>query len=287
MEGYVLNKSHTRYTSNGVTAIDFDWDTDDAPFVKGDFITLLDPLGYDNFPLLLGKGYIKKVTVSRLQTPSQIVNPKKAKYHYRIISNTFEPFKKYHELDDYAYSLQRIFRYQNPERQFRRTFTSIETEDVVTLEKEWIFVSRTILGRLINALPRLNKLEFVSRAILKFGTDDLSKVTYTKGLRFLKDYIEEEIIARGHYLTSTRDLLQSALKDIVGKEDIGFLLEDGKTESIRNQAILFDQVFRLESTFETLEKNLLKAQETNANSEQHFRRVFRSNKWPIDLNKDE
>jgi hypothetical protein len=287
MAGYVLNGTHVKYNSNGLTTIDFDWDDDEAPLHNDDFITLLDPSNQGDFPLLLGKGYIKKINISRLQAPSKLAKPQKTKYHYRIISDSFESYKKYNELDDYAYSLQRIFRYQNPERQFRRTFTALETEDVVTLEKEWIFISRTILGRLINALPRLNKLEFVSQAILEFNTDDLRKVSYTKGLRFLKDYIEEEILAKGRYLTSTRDLLENTLKQVVGKEDLGFLLENEKTESIATQALLFDRVFALESTFKTLETNLVRAQEMNVNSELHFARVFRGNRWPIDLNKDE
>jgi hypothetical protein len=184
MGGYVLNKTHVKYTSNGLTTIDFDWDDDEAPLHNNDFFTLLDPSAHGDFPLLLGKGYIKRINISRFQTPSKVSKPQKAKYQYRIISDSFEPYRKYNELDDYAYSLQRIFRYQNPERQFRRTFTALETEDIVTLEKEWIFISRTILGRLINALPRLNKLEFVSQAILEFNTDDLRKVSYTNGLRF-------------------------------------------------------------------------------------------------------
>jgi hypothetical protein len=68
---------------------------------------------------------------------------------------------------------------------------------------------------------------------------------------------------------------------------LGFLLENEKAESITNQALLFDRVFALENTFKTLETNLVRAQEMNPQSAQHFIRVFRGNRWPIDLNKDE
>lgn len=205
-----------------------------------------------------------------------------------VIKDTFDenPF-----LDDYTFSLQGIFNYSHPYRHFSRKFTNIDDFDYETLQKELLFASRTVFGRLFHSLPIENQLEFLQIAIEEYKTTDFSIIPISQGVEFLYDYTKR-ITQLGKILRATDILLKENFTNILDTKEVGFeylkrVIDKNRTKMIpkgdliEKQVSLFNQAFEYENGVrETVE---MVTNTTQKNKDIRFIEKFKDKTWPIKI----
>src|ERR1700749_203086 len=259
---------------------------------------------------LYNKGFVKSIDVEiakELNEREQRINyyrikKKLTQYKFYIHTVKYEGasiFKKHSFLDDYTYSLLKIYkRYVKPARHFGRVITELPEVDFETLQKERIYVDRTLFGRLINALPYQNRLQFILFIIDEFKEADLRKIKFSAAFPLLKEFVNSGVIETGKYLIKSEELIERSREIFNGDLDIGFAYEDyliNKSETqrskeipqidyIKGQANLFRDVFNIDENFD----ELFTGEHLNYSKEDReiFDKTFNQRAWPVDLNTD-
>lgn len=215
-------------------------------------------------------------------------------YKHEITFEGAYPFTKYKYLDDYTYSLQKIYkRYIKPVRHFSHSITSINLGDFETLVKERIFIERTIFGKLINSIPYTNRLEFLLYAIEKFGNADLREISPIEALPDLKKIVRSGVIELGKYMVESQKLVEEMESIFGSNANVGFannLTTDINKDpividSLKMQANLFNAVFSINHDFDSLfsSQNF----ELSKDDRDYFKSAFSKRFWPVDLTPDE
>lgn len=220
--------------------------------------------------------------------------PKLKYFNHEVEFKKGIPFTDYKYLDDYSYSLIKIYkRFIKPARHFSRSVTELPKIDYETLDKERIFVQRTMFGRLINALPYPNRLQFLLFAIETFNSPDLREVQLSRAFPFLKDFVGSGVIKMGHYLIKSQEMINN-LKLFDQEFEVGFennltiegslnkLTGETNIDYINDQVYLFNQVFSISNNFE----KLFSMDDINPVDTSVFEIAFRRRSWPVDLNTD-
>ena len=186
-------------------------------------------------------------------------------------------------LSDLEYSIKSVYRHRNPIVHFQQQYRDLPQQDYETIVKGWVYTTRTTFGKLINSLPRQNKLEFMLQAMDKFSTVDFKDISLQSGLEFLYNYIDKRILSRGKVIVETNKLIIENLADILPHTEIGFINPESKTNNnLSVQAALFEKLFALENNSNILQFiNGAKSEDTNL--EHRFLQIFKSETWPIDL----
>lgn len=221
-------------------------------------------------------------------------------YYHRFDFAQAENYKEYKFLDDYSYSLLKVYkRYIKPVRHFSKIVTDIGETDFTTLKNENIFISRTIFGRLVNSMPYANRLQFLLYCLEEFKTTDLRKVHFTKATPILKKFIGHGILDMGKYLTESVEIIKSN-PDLFGDyRFVGFVEENDLlkfrtrplrskakllVDNIYDQSLLFKNVFDYNKSFENLFSE--EKFEIKKTVVEDFEKKFSKRPWPVDLNTD-
>jgi|GEM_PF-3565287 len=186
-------------------------------------------------------------------------------------------------LNDLKYSLKVVYNFYKPETHFSQQFRDINSDDYKTIVNGWIYTIRTAFGKIVNALPKQNRLEFMLFAMDEFKTIDFVKIPLIDGIEFLNSYVAKRILSRGKLLVATDKLIQSKLKTVLDPKQVGFVDEvTGNEKSIHTQALIFQKLQSLESKI-TLTEYLSKSIGSNKELQDHFDKLFKRETWPIDL----
>ncbi|MBA4241485.1 MAG: hypothetical protein C0448_12225 [Sphingobacteriaceae bacterium] len=210
-----------------------------------------------------------------------------------------ESFKTHKSLDDYSYSLLKIYkRYINPVRHFSRVVTELPKSDYETLELERIYIERTLFGRLINSIPYENRLQFILIAVNQFKKADFREIPLADALILLKDFVSSGLIKMGEYLIESQKLIKNNYELFGDIEKVGFISPDIfnsneelkedhldlKTDYIESQSKLFNRLFEIDTDFDSLFS--IAGFEIKQNEKMEFRKIFSESSWPIDLTFD-
>lgn len=261
---------------------------------------------------LLNKGYINKTYEPKKIKSKDLTlkesrevkynREKKGKtisfYLHRTDFSQANPFKKHIYLDDYSYSLLKVYkRYIKPIRHFSKIVTEINEKDFNTLKNENIFFSRTIFGRLINSLPYANRLQFMLYCLEEFKTNDLRLINYSNATPMLKKFIKEGLLNMGQYMIESINIVNNNSKLFGDYQNIGFIDENDlisttnekdklieKMDDLYTQSKLFEELFNYNSDFDSLfnEDNF----KMNSLVLDEFEKAFNKRPWPVDLNTD-
>jgi len=186
-------------------------------------------------------------------------------------------------LSDLEYSIKSVYRFNNPIVHFQQQFRSLSKQDYDTIVHGWVYAARTTFGKLINAIPRQNKLEFMLQAMDHFSTVDFRDIALDEGVVFLYNYIDRRILSRGRLLVATNKLIKDHLSDIIPSEEIGFFNPKTKqTNNLNLQASAFEDLFQLENKSNII-KFIKKSISEDSQLEQRFLQIFKNETWPIDL----
>jgi hypothetical protein len=186
-------------------------------------------------------------------------------------------------LDDLKYSLKSVDNFGKPQVHFQQQFRQLKENDFSTIVNGYIYTARTVFGKLVNSIPRQNKLEFMLLAMEKFNTIDFVKISLLDGIEFLNEYINRRILSRGRLLVATDNLITRNLKDQVDLNEIGFIDEEtGNEKNLKAQADIFKKIFDVQKNSNFLELIQTTIQQ-NKEIETHFFKIFKTQTWPIDL----
>lgn len=230
--------------------------------------------------VISSKGEIIPFIGSSKKSSSQNISSYKHLFDYEI-----EGFlTKNNKLSDLEYSLKSVYRYNSPEVHFHAQIRKLETEDYDTITNGWIYTIRTLFGKLVNALPRQNKLEFMLQCMDRFRTIDFKEVSLFQGYEFLNSYIERRIHSKGRLLVEIDEMLRTNLGNILPQNEIGFINTDNQVgNNISIQANMFKDLFTADLKLKSTNEQLRRYQLAKDTVEKRFEKIFESESWPIDL----
>lgn len=258
-----------------------------------------------------------KGVVNKVQTIPSNLNSKEIEINKRLIESgknelkmyehsyyflEANPFTKNTFLDDYTYSLLKIYRrYLKPIKHFSFAVTKIENNDLETFENEEIYYERTLFGKLINSLPYHNRIEFILFSLNEFKTSNLNDIPISSSLPYLMDFVDSGVLTLGKYLVETKRILSNLDNLFSDINQVGFIeeemlnkeqdslvnMEDNNLASsnlIVPQANLFEDLFSLDFNIQSFNK--IFKQKSNTESLARFTELFRKRGWPIDVTND-
>jgi hypothetical protein len=204
-------------------------------------------------------------------------------YRYNFDFHVDKKLIKNNLLSELEYSLPVVENYNKPETHFQQQFRNMPDKDYETVVNGWVYASRTVFGKLINALPRQNKLEFMIQAMDYFSTIDFRNTSILEGLEFLYSYIERRILSRGRILVATDSIINKELNGLLPSNAVGFIDPDTKRiQNISTQAKIFKNLFDLEHE-KSLKTSLNDTIQSNKDIEDRFKKLFNRRPWPVDL----
>lgn len=197
-----------------------------------------------------------------------------------------KPLNENNQFDDLTYSLYSIHNYVKPISHFQHQLTIVGEKDFETIEKGWIYLYRTLFGKIANVLPFENRFEFSLMVSREYKTVHFKGLPYEELLKKLIDYIEVRIHGRGHLITNTSIMLKTIGEKI--NEDlspVGFIpyeRSDGRAkhgDEIMTQARLFESLFTAYKELDITSIFMKK----DPHSER-FNKLFERREWPLNLN---
>ncbi|MFD2556047.1 hypothetical protein [Sphingobacterium tabacisoli] len=242
---------------------------DDLVFTNSATVTRIDP-----------RLVVKSDSTSASRTNK---TKKRDSYDHYFSFEVEEILKENNKLSELEYSLPIISNYLKPEVHFQTQYRTLEKDDYQTIVKGWIYATRTVFGKLANALPRQNKLEFMIESIDNFSTINFKEISLVDGLDFLYKYIDRRILSRGELLIGIDRILNRHLGDLLPVEEVGLIdPQSNKAQNINSQAKIFNDLFQLEKG-KNLKDSLRETIDKNSQLEERFQKMFSRKTWPIDL----
>lgn len=252
---------------------------------ESDLIIFIDPI--DNTLKFSSHGFVEKVLEPKVIKPSSSEIHKRQSMGLSLPEDTYQHYYNFYIqesvqennlLSDMEYSIKDVYRFNKPQIHFQQQFRALKEEDFETIVHGWIYKARTTFGKIINALPRVNKLEFMLEAMDEFSTIDFRDVPLIEGLEFLNDYLQRRILSTGRLLVEIDKILNNDFKDILPVEQIGFICpESVKGNLISEQSNYFKKILPISDsgwlTNEIIQPDL----------DDRFQKIFAKETWPIDL----
>ncbi len=183
--------------------------------------------------------------------------------------------------DDLIYSLLTVKNYARPMVHFQRQYRELGKKDYETITKGWLYVARTAFGKLVNALPKETKLQFMLHAMRDFDTVDFTNLKYDALLDNLKNYIEGHILSQGRLLRETERMLREDLNGLdIPVAEIGFYDEERqKADLVQTQAGLFQDLFDIDPESTLIQE--IKTEVEKNEQEDRFYNMFKKRTWPL------
>lgn len=216
------------------------------------------------------------------------INVKDSESEYKTIIITLrlvQQFKEQKLLEDYVYSLRRITNYANPVRHFSRKYTRLYDAEFEAIVEDKIYLKRTILGTVLNAMHRDHQIAFIAYIAQESPELLLGKTEIDKALRLLLTYLDFAIIKPAEYLKESAVLLQN----IVNQQEyaqIGFG-KDAENLTSKNVNLIQPQVETIElylNDFFGFKNEKLGLQLLELDENQKFKRLFKNTPLPLTLN---
>ena len=194
-------------------------------------------------------------------------------------------------LEDFAYSLLKVYRYAVPTRHFRRSYLRLEESDFNALVNAQIFWSRTAFGSFINQLPRMMQMRFMVKLAELQPRVLIERAGYNLIWQVLRDFIKEEYVAAARIFIEIRRQVEELETSQEGKlrfEELFFSSDDpdDRPNSISKQEGLFTKFFEALTAEEepiSLLEQLDAKVEHEESTEQEFEKTFRGKPWPVQM----
>jgi len=188
-------------------------------------------------------------------------------------------------LEDYVYSLKRISNYAYPIKHFARKYSRLHDAEFEAIVEDKIYVKRTIVGTILNAMHRDHQEGFISYIAnespeLLTGNSDMDKV-----LGLLLIYLDFAIIKPAQYLIESAEILQSIISE---KEfaDVGFGLDIEKITP-KNTQLIKPQVSAIIEHLSNIPghpNQIFGFQVLELKDNPKFKRLFKNSRLPLTLN---
>jgi len=213
-----------------------------------------------------------------------IQNPDQALKKIFISLNLVKHFEKSKNIMDYIYSLSRITNYDNPMKHFTRKYSRIYETEFDAIVQDKIFVSRSILGTVLNALPREHQEAFIDYIAVEAPELLTNNIDIDRALSLLKTYLKFSIIEQAEYLKESASMLKSIISEDEYSK-IGFSLNTEK-ERIQSVEMIKPQVEIIDEYLDDYVNLLDKAAEPKLFENREnwkFKQLFKKTRLPITL----
>lgn len=212
-------------------------------------------------------------------------------FRFKANLSIIQIFEQARYLEDFSYSLIKIYRYGEPARHFCRRYLELSDYDFRTLVEAKIYWARTGFGYFINQLPQVHLIRFMSMLAETEINMLLQQTGYNKAWQVLRNFIEEEYVSAGQVFESISKQFDNFLEypDIeLNPSSISMSSdeEDDIPDSIDQQIRLFSQ-FTQSLFIEDNEISLLQEIDRKIEQEQLLEKTFQKNfkgiPWPIQM----
>ena len=212
---------------------------------------------------------------------------------YKFIAKiiNIESFEENRHLDDFTYSLEKIYRYKNPLLHFRRPYIRFSEYDFRTINEARIYWARTAFGHFINHLPQEHIVRFMRKLAESAPEVLLQQSDYKRAWNALHKFIEEEYVSAANLFKEIKGQVERAndIFDIgLYYSKIGFSTDDENDtpDFIQKQERLFSRFTNL-LYFDEIQLDLLheidKRIEASESIDDNFDKIFRGTSWPIQM----
>ncbi|MGI4751266.1 MAG: hypothetical protein ACRYFB_11580 [Janthinobacterium lividum] len=137
----------------------------------------------------------REESVSIVIAKNKAVPKDKFRHTYNYLIN--KTLEVNNSLNDLKYSLKAVDNFGKHQKYFEQQFRQLIDTDFKTITNGYIYTARTVFGKLVNSIPRQNKLEFMLNAMEKFKTIDFTKIPLLEGIDFLINYLNRRILSWG------------------------------------------------------------------------------------------
>jgi hypothetical protein len=198
---------------------------------------------------------------------------------YDLKLNKTKTLSKNNKVNDLAFSLTSVYNYKKPISHFQQQITVVNNDDFETIEKEMIYLSRTIFGKLINVLPFENKYEFAVMIGREKNNFNFKGIDFNLALDKLIIYIDERFLSRGELITNSMQLLKKINQNVeFNVNEVGFY-----NESLSSGNIIAIQAEYFEELFKSFDIKKLKQKMVDKDINR-FNELFKNREWPLYLN---
>lgn len=192
-------------------------------------------------------------------------------------------FKEDKLVEDYSYSLLRISDFKNPSKHYnKRVYSRIEDLEFEAIVNDKIYINRTILGTILNALHHDHQKSFIEFLASEEPNLLSNKTDVDKALNYLFKYVHANIIEPINYLKSAGELFSN----IFGHEELINLGIAEDTERLKNLKMVKPQIDLIEKYQQYLSLNYKTERETvisDVLENNKFRTLFRNSRLPLNL----
>lgn len=179
-------------------------------------------------------------------------------------------------LYQYMYSFPRVKSYtQNLYRHFKNKYYRLSNQEFNAIDKDIIFVSRTIVGVALNSLHIEHKYAFIEYLAEEYPQAISGKLDYSILFNLIKEYISFSLIDPSYQLIS-------GLNDAGNFVHADILMSLSFADEGQQYDRIFPQVSILKEALEQYEE-ALKELEGSKDNERIFNKIFSNSGLPIDL----
>jgi len=219
---------------------------------------------------------------------AELKRTKDGSFLFQAFIKDINEFSEPRLLDDYVYSLLKIYRYKKPNLHFRRPYIAMAEFDYNTIVTGIIFWARTAFGLFINQLPQLEFINFVRQLSESEHDLFLQRASFNRSWSELRKLIEDKYISAAKIFSAIRQTIEVLNKDRgigVNYNKLQISSDDDTiADSIHKQEILLSQ-FRDSITFGHNDDNLFDVISMtirdNEKTENKFEEQFRGLPWPL------
>ena len=198
-----------------------------------------------------------------------------------------DDFESPRNLDDFAYSLRKVYSYDSPERHFRLPYVRLDGQDYECLAEGEVFWTRTAFGHFANALPPAKLREFLCWAGSQEPSCAFARGPLDKAWPLLETFISDQYLALVPLLSHIvrfSSQLRGSVDDEPGISHIALEDPDDNTSfDVDEQAGAFEGFGHAMhgETDEPLLATLDVRIKENAKSEAALSKAFLEDPWPL------
>ena len=211
-------------------------------------------------------------------------------FRFKGMLSNLRLFREDRHLEDFSFSLQKIYRYQKPMLHFKRPYIELSENDFKTLVKAKIYWARTGFGQFINQLPHLHLVRFMRELAESEPDILLQRSGYSNAWKALRRFIEEQYVSAALVFKAIRSQFEKLnqlpefnfeYSDVSLSSD-----EDIQPDSVELQEQLFSELSAMlvmeDAQIDVLHEIDRRVKDEHI-SEEIFEKIFAGTTWPIQM----
>lgn len=227
-----------------------------------------------------GRIFIYLYKIISVKTDNEVMIDDKSRMRITVELAYDDIYKEEKELTDYIYSFPRVKHFdEGLYLHFSRKYYRLSDIEFDAIDKDEIFLSRTILGIALNAIHIDHRKAFAISLVEEYPTIIQNEYDNSKVLKLFYEYLDFAVIKPAKQL----DTAYSYLEEMIESNILSEISFQGDKER-PNQSIQ-KQVYLIQENIKRFESSVSSSREFESDKESSkFKKLFKNNPLPIDLN---